>query len=198
MSELLENDIDNKLENKVEKENPQLYHASSNKNLEILEPRAESYRDVNEGPVVFASHDKKYVSCFLVPTNDSWSQISVFRDLEHPDIHIIAISDEKKFKELDKGGAIYTLPPESFYLDKSKGKREWTSKSSVKPLKKEIYEKGLDAMLDSGVLVYFCDEEKLKEIKGKVKNFPEIMKIYKNLKSENEKRGLENLIQKYY
>jgi hypothetical protein len=186
------------LENKVEKEKPLLYHASSNRELEILEPRAESYRDPNEGEVVFATQDKKYASCFLVPTNDSWSSISAFRNSNHPDIHVMVVSDEERFKKLDKGGAIYTLSPESFYLDKSKSKREWTSKSKVKPIKKEVYEKGLDAMLDLGVLVYFCDEEKLKEVKEKTTKFSEIMGVFKGMESENEKRNLKNPIHKYY
>ena len=35
-----------------------LYHASNNKNIDVLKPRQESIRDPNEGPVVFASQDK--------------------------------------------------------------------------------------------------------------------------------------------
>jgi hypothetical protein len=182
------------LENKVEKEKPPLYHSSSNRNIEVLEPRAESYRDKDEGEVVFATPDKKYASCFLVPTNDSWSCISVFRSPEHADTHVMIVSDEERFKKLDKGGAIYTLSPETFYLDRSKGNIEWTSRSFVRPIKKEIYDSGLDAMLDLGVLVYFCDKERLEEIQkiheGNRKT-SEVMEVLKKMKSENEKRNLE-------
>lgn len=176
-----------------------LYHASSNRNLEILEPRVEHFRDRNEGPVVFASPDKSFVSCFLVRTTDKWALISKYTHPGyHPPIHIDCISDEERFRKLDKGGAIYTLPSEGFYLDKSKGRTEWTNKSSVIPISKEIYESGLDAMIENGVLVYFCDEEKLEELKKNAENFKKAMKILKGMKSENEKRGLGNIIYKYY
>jgi hypothetical protein len=179
-------------------ENKYLYHASQNKNIETLEPRVEHVRDPKEGPVVFASHDKAYVSCFLVPTDDSWSKISKYGSDRHPTFHIMCISDEKKFKESDKGGAIYYLSPESFYLDESKGNTEWVCKEKVKPIKKDIYDNGLDAMIENGVYVYFCDEDTLQDLKKDPRNITRTMNILKGLVSENEKRGLENLIHKYY
>ncbi|MGI6423525.1 MAG: hypothetical protein ACOX0X_02845 [Candidatus Dojkabacteria bacterium] len=175
-----------------------LYHASSNKNIEILEPKADSIRDPNEGPVVFASHDKVFVTCFLVPTNDNWTKISRYRSHKHPTIHVMSISDEKRFKELDKGGAIYHMSSKGFYLDKSKSDIEWTSKVSVRPFKKELYNSGLNAMIENGVIVYFCDRNTLLKIKEEPWNIERVMRIYKGLVSENEKRGLENIIQKYY
>lgn len=145
------------------KEHKYLYHASQNRNIENLEPRQESVRDPKEDRVVFASHDKAYVSCFLVPTDDSWSKISIYRSESnrHTPFHVMCISDEKRFKELDKGGAIYYLSPEGFYLDKNKGNIEWTSRKKVKPIKKDFYESGLEAMIENGVYVYFCDKDTL-------------------------------------
>ncbi len=177
-----------------------LYHASPNKDIEILEPRAESVRDPNEGPVVFASHDKASVTCFLVPTDSSWSKISQYRSRSnnHPTLYVMCISDEKRFRDLDKGGAIYYLSPKSFYLDESKGNTEWTSKVNVKPLKKEIYDSGLDAMIYNGVIVYFCHKETLLELQKDPKDFKRAMDIFKSMISENEERGLENPIHKYY
>jgi len=175
-----------------------LYHASSNKNIKILEPRAESIRDPNEGPVVFASHDKASVTCFLVPTDDSWAKISQYRSSSHPTLYVMCISDEKRFRQLDKGGAIYYLSPDSFFLDKSKSNTEWTSKVSVKPYKKEVYDSGLDAMISSGIVVYFCDEQTLLKLKQEPWNVTRAMNILKSLVSENEERGLENPIQRYY
>lgn len=180
------------------KEHRYLYHASQNKNIETLEPRAESFRDPGEGPVVFASDDKAYVSCFLVPTRDSNSKISIYRSDQHPTFHIMCISDEESFKKADKGGAIYYLSPEKFYLDSNKGNTEWTSREKVRPIKKEIYDSGLDAMIENGVYVYFCDNDTLQDLKKDPSDITKTMKILKNLVSENEKRGLENLIHKYY
>lgn len=129
-----------------------LYHASSNRNVEILEPRAESIRDPNEGPVVFATPNKTYASMFLVPSDDSWTSKGQFNEQYYH-----AISDEKRYKKLDKGGAIYTLKPDTFETDltKSMKQREWMSKKSVKPVKKEVYESGLEAMKQLGVRVIF-------------------------------------------
>jgi ssRNA-specific RNase YbeY (16S rRNA maturation enzyme) len=110
----------------------------------------------------------------------------------------MCISDEKRFKELDKGGAIYSLSPKNFYLDKNKGNTEWTSKEKVKPIKKDVHESGLDAMIENGVYVYFCDEDTLQDLKKDPRDITRTMNILKGLVSENEKRGRENLIRKYY
>lgn len=56
---------------------PLLYHASQNTNITTLEPRALTVRNVDEGPVVFATPDKKYVTTFLVPTDDNWTNMGI-------------------------------------------------------------------------------------------------------------------------
>lgn len=175
-----------------------LYHASPNKDIDILKPRQESIRDPREGPVVFASQDKAYTSCFLVPTDNSWVKISKYTSNSHPDIHVICISDEAKFKKLDKGGAIYYLSPKDFYLNRNKSDIEWTSKTAVKPIKKEFYEKGLEAMIDHGVIVYFCSKDILQKLKKDPNDVRKTMRVLKKMQSENEKRGLDNLILRYY
>jgi hypothetical protein len=175
-----------------------LYHASSNKNIKVLEPRQESVRDPNEGPVIFASQDKSYTSCFLTPTNNSWVKISKYTSSSHPPIYLIVISDEERFKKLDKGGAIYYLSPKDFYLDKSKSLIEWTSKNEVKPIKKDVFDNSLDAMINNNVIVYFCNTETLEKLRENPANVAHAMEILKTLTSENEKRGLNNPIHKYY
>lgn len=139
-----------------------LYHASQNRNIEIFEPRAISVRDPNEGHVVFATPDIDLASVFLVPTNDSWCNSGLFGEIPY-----FVCSDEKRFKESDKGGAIYTLPSDTFENDPDRGlrSREWTSKIPVKPVKKEIYESGLKQMIDSKIQVYFVSKDKFEEIK---------------------------------
>jgi len=131
-----------------EQEKPKvLYHASSNKIIEKFDPRAESYRDPDEGPVVFAIPDQAYASMFIVPVDDKWSRISIFND-----VHAIIISDKERFQKLDKGGAIYSLSSDTFNSDpqKNEPEHEWTSKESVKPSNKTIYENGLEEMIENG------------------------------------------------
>ena len=109
------NEISQEGKQEIEKP-PFLYHASANRDVKEFEPRVESYRDVDEGPVVFASPDKAYASMFIVPEiDDSWCQIAT-----HEGVATIVISDEKRFKELDRGGVIYSLPPDEFENDLTK------------------------------------------------------------------------------
>ena len=135
-----------------------LFHASSNKNIKIFEPRAESVRDVNEGPVVFVTPYKDYSSCFIVKTDDTWTMISRW-GVGSPPWNIV-IGDKERFEKLDKGGAIYELSSESFQYDKNKGMEdiEWVSRVSVKPIKKTVYEYALRAMLENGVNVLFVSK----------------------------------------
>lgn len=69
--------------------------------------------------------------------------------------------------ERDEGGAIYKLPSATFYLDPkyTHSNNEWTSKVSVKPVSKEIFESGYDAMTKFGIKIYFVDQETLTKIK---------------------------------
>jgi len=135
---------------------PFLYHATSNRNIEIFEPRAESIRDPNEGSVVFGTPSKAYVSMFIVKSNDSWTSKGRYNGVWYH-----AISDEERYRQLDKGGAIYTLPSDTFETDLTRGMKsmEWVSRVSVKPLEKEIYDSGIEAMLKNGVKVLFVPND---------------------------------------
>jgi hypothetical protein len=158
------------IEEKVEVKKPAvLYHASQDKDVKEFEPRAETFRDEKEGPVVFATPDKRFASMFLVPkTTDSWCQKSVFTDPENgKSIHVMIISDKEKFEKLDKGGAIYSLPSDTFQTDltKSTKSREWTSREVVEPTDKTEYKSGLQAMIENGVMVYFIDQQTFEKLK---------------------------------
>ena len=195
--------IQENVSNDIEREKPPfLYHSSSNRDLEELKPFQKSWRDKSEGPMVFASDDKRFVSCFLTRTSgklgNPWAQINVYKKTNRPSIYTHIISDEQRFRDLDKGGAIYTVPSKSFFLDTSKGSTEWTSKDNVKPIKKEIYGSGLDAMIENNVLVYFCNKERFDEIMENVEDFDKTSEILKTMISENEKQGYENPILKNY
>lgn len=161
-----------------------LYHASVNKNLEVLEPRAETVRDKKEGPVVFASPDKAGVTIFLVPSNDSWTRKGRFGG-----IHYHIISDRLRYEKADKGGAIYYLNSDTFELDETRGgaKNEWTSKVAVRPIKREKYESGLQAQFENGVQVFFVDKDTFEKI-DKSDDYGN--SIIRSLESENKKLGL--------
>ena len=171
---------------------PFLYHASPNKKLEIIQPSQIRHRDRNEGPLVFASADRQFLSCFLTRTDDSWAQIGRY-DFDGI-IYTHCITDKERFLKLDKGGAIYKVSSEDFDLNITQGLEEWTSKKPVKVLDKEIYESSLEAMMENDVRVYFCNEEQLEGIRNNKDNFSKTIEILDNIGSENEERGLTTSI----
>lgn len=138
-----------------------LYHASSNRNIEEFEPRNEHTRGASEGPVVFATPNKAFATCFIVDTDDSWVNIGSFSEKKgvRGPLHVI-ISDQKRFENSDKGGAVYSLPADTFgyEADLGMGDMEWVSKVPVKPIDKQEFEFGLMAMKEAGVEVYFVDK----------------------------------------
>jgi len=157
-----------------------LYHASPNRNIEIFKPRNESVRDANEGPVVFATSQKDYASCFLVVTDDNWVQISRFNN-----VRVVVISERSRFAREDQGGAIYELPSDTFVNEiRGSAKDEWTSREAMKPIGKEVFESGLAAMLNYGVQVYFVDKTTFKKITNADDHG---ISILRTLQSENQK-----------
>lgn len=143
-----------------------LYHASSNSEIEVFEPRREKVRDPEEGPVVFATHDKALASAFLVRTDGSWVKIGRFTEsgITTP-WHFIA-SSRRRFMKSDFGGAIYYLPVDTFNNDSEKGMGsvEWVSRVPVKPVDKDLFESGFDAMRSLGVDVYFVSRRTFRKI----------------------------------
>ena len=161
-----------------------LYHSSQDRNIQVFAPRAESMRDPNEGPVVFATPSKSYSSCFIVKTDGSWVDISSWDGGET--WHFVC-SDKERFIENDKGGAIYTLENEGQFStdsEKGTGESEWISKDAVKPISKEEYESGLNAMLSLGVKVYFVNENQFKEIQSSSDYGFDILQTLKSFSGE--------------
>jgi hypothetical protein len=93
-----------------------LYSASQDRNIDTFKPRVITFRDLDEGPVVFATPDKAYASMFIVRSNDSWTNKGQYQGQYYQ-----VISDEKRYKNLDKGGAIYTFKSDDFETDLTKG-----------------------------------------------------------------------------
>ncbi len=139
-----------------------LYHASDNKGVDVFKPKNKTVRDKSEGKVVFASPSKTYASMFIVPARDSWATNGRFGNR-----FWIVVSDKKGYLKNDRGGAIYSLPADKFNYSPNKGTSylEWTSKEPVKPIDKEVYDSGLEAMMNLGVEVYFVDKNTFKDFK---------------------------------
>ncbi len=160
-----------------------LYHASPNRNIEVFEPRAEHVRDINEGPVVFATPNKAYATCFIVENDDSWVQISGFND-----VRVVVVSDKSRFIKHDKGGAIYELPVDTFVNEIRGGaKDEWTSRVPVVPIGKTEFQTGLEAMLGMAVQVYFVEIQTFKSIRSASDHG---IGIIRKLQSENQKLNI--------
>lgn len=177
-----------------EKEKPPfLYHASSNKELKQIVPFRIRHRDKNEGPLVFASTDKQFLTCFLTRIDDSWGQIGRY-DSNGQIIYTFCISDKERFMKLDIGGAIYKVSSDDFNLNITQKFEEWTTKKSVEVLDKKIYDSSLEAMMENDVRVYFCTKEQLEEIRNSVNDLEKSFQILDSIGSENEVRGLTTSI----
>lgn len=141
-----------------------LYHASPRKDLQRIEPRQGSRRGggPDEGHVVFATPDKRLATIFLLKSDDTWTA-SGFVDDGAP--YMLIAKDRDEFIKEDSGGAIYEFPGEGFTTDPDRGLgvREWMSKHHIEPQAKEEHHSALEAMLVSGVRVYFVDKDTLKQ-----------------------------------
>lgn len=139
-----------------------LYHGSSFY-LNKIKPRQESFRDKNEGHVVFASSDIAFASIFITRIYDDHSI-----KFKHAGVYYMIIDDEEKFRATDKKGYIYTLSSQNFMHDRVKGmKCEWFSRQAIIPSEYKRHRSGLEAMIEHGVQVYFL----------KARAFGEIQKI---------------------
>lgn len=92
--------------------------------------------------------------------------------------------DEIAFRQRDAGGAIYSLPIDGFTYSQEAG--VWINQNPVRPLHKEEFTSGLDAMLGAGIQVYFVSPEMFRTLKEAGIHRPEALQT---LVSENTKRG---------
>lgn len=131
---------------------PILYHASPQPNLSTLIPMARSKRRPDDPACVFATPSKAVASTFVVPASDD------FVLLASPDrgkTWIYVIGDLNRFRQLDTGGYIYTVAPDTFSYDPMIGlaEYEWTSIEAVPVLACTHCTSGLQAMRETGVEV---------------------------------------------
>lgn len=164
---------------------PFVYHGSANVDIVELKPRALKIRSDKEGPVVFAAPDIGLAAEFIVPTDDTWTSKGLINGIPY-----VIINGEKRFKDMDRGGAIYKLPSDSFFYDPKlgMGKHEWISKESVLPLSSTKYKSGLEAMIDNRVQVFFIEDDTLFKSLDNFQSISYLIDTLSGLESENQKQ----------
>lgn len=140
-----------------------LYHASQSKDLLLIEPKRTLSKDKFIGNFVFATTDKILAIMYL--TAKGYATLMGLHE-EQPNIVICANSED--YLKHDKGGAIYELPSESFIESPQKelSDCELVSKVSVKPLRKLVYDKSIDTIMDAGIHVRFVDKQTFDSLIG--------------------------------
>lgn len=162
-----------------------LYHGSSEIELGELRPHQRSFRDEHEGPLIFATPNKALATIFMAKEENSVRASGFMNDI----LYAVICRNREDFIAEDNGGAVYELSSEHFSYDPHKGLREmeWTSKIPVKPISLVVYDSVLQAMLESGVQVYFVAPPIIADISNS-KDFG--MEILRNIESENQRRQI--------
>lgn len=139
-----------------------LFHASTNTEITVLEPRNEYPRYSGETPLVFATPHKALAAMFLCPSNIG-VEIGVY-DARYV---IFINSTRAEYERVDLGGAIYSLPVDTFETDTvhGMGELEWYSTSPVSPLEKTVYKTSIEAMEKFNVEYCFVDDPTFQKIK---------------------------------
>jgi len=127
-----------------------LYRGSPNKDSIIFDPKETVGNDSSARLVVSATADRNAATRFIVPGEDLPIKIGTTNGT-----HYYLCGDEKTFRNMDRGGAVYSLPVIGFEYDNISG--VWVSSKPVEPIAREVFSSGLDAMISSGVQVYFVN-----------------------------------------
>lgn len=160
---------------------PFLYHGSTHKDVGELEPRSKKQRDPQEGRAVFATQELSLATVFMAEVGNC----GLFWDIPYA----VIPGTREDFIKRDKGGQVYVVSSEGFQCDPAKGlgRYEWKNEEKVKPVKTLEYKSALDAMIESGVQVYFVDAKTLADIKDSKDHG---WAILNKLESENQRRGI--------
>jgi len=158
-----------------------IYHASPDTNLRVLEPRSvKRPHDFTDRPVVWGTPSLCFATEFLVDCDDRLTVGGAFNETCY-----LIIGDKEKYLRQDHGGAVYVLPSASFQPFRG---HEWYSRQPVTPQSKIVYPSGLEAMLETGVQVYFIDNPLVfAQFKAGADHLELIRRLH--LPSENQRRG---------
>jgi hypothetical protein len=152
-----------------------LYHSSPNTAIVEFEPQNEFPRYEGEVNLVFATPHLAVAAMFLIPRHIP-TEISVYGDTYVAFIN----SNEADYSLSDNGGAIYSLPVDTFETDAvdGMGEIEWVSNVPVKPLFKEVFKTSIEAMNKYNVVRYFVSEATLKKIQENTANGLRLVKDF--------------------
>ncbi len=140
-----------------------LYHASTDRTITEFEPRNESPRYEGEPRLVFATPHEEVAAMFLVPKTIS-AEMG-----KYDDVYAVFVNGtEEELDAQDKGGAIYSLPTDTFETDQTigMGATEWVSAQPVTPLSKTVYSSVRDALRENNVRVYFLSNEMFERVQS--------------------------------
>lgn len=152
-----------------------LYRGTPRRDVAMFTPK----EIVNGRLVVSASPSNIVALKFVVPTEGLKVCLGSIGDY-----HYYLCADEKRFRELDTGGAVYALSPDGFEPVSEIVSDVWINPNPVTPISKEEIPSSFNAMIKAGIQVYFVSDE----ILVKFKSFPaDRLDILKSLVSENTK-----------
>ena len=148
-----------------------LYHTSTNKDLEVIEPQRTLSSNVYIGDYVFATSNHKLAAMYLVARGTP-----ILLNIKTAMPHLIICANPEEYRIRDRGGAIYTIPAESFHKTPQKGLEDsgLVSEVAITPISKKVYETSIEALREEGVEIYFVSKEQFDEIVNK-KNEAEII-----------------------
>ena len=138
-----------------------LYHASQQKDLEIINPQPALSNNILIGNYVFATKNRNLALMYLVPKG-----IVTLMDPSPNKPNIVICTNPNKLLEIDNGGAIYELPSKSFVKSPQETleRYEKVSLIPVKPIKKEVFNSVIRTLISNRIEIRFTNEVNFKKL----------------------------------
>lgn len=132
-----------------------VYHASPRKNLSQLKPQRTFSHDEFIGDFLFATADQRLAAMYLVTKG-----YPTLMSTDDTPAYVVICGNRDEYIKQDAGGAIYSLPADSFKLTPQLGLEnyELVSRHAVTPAGKSQYKTSIHALHEVGVGVYFADK----------------------------------------
>jgi hypothetical protein len=165
-----------------------LYHGSPNGDIEEFTPRVSLGSGEKHGAQVYASDSLAVACMFTCKPGRSWSA-----GTHNGETFAVLPMTREEFLEKDKGGYIYKFDSDTFSTEEGRGmgNKEWASSVAVKPVEIIRIESSLEAMIKSGVQVYFVNPQVYDAALLARKNSWEIVKDMKPENKDGEIGGTE-------
>jgi len=151
-----------------------LYHASDNKRLKLLQPQKTLSDDKYIGDYVFATTNKLLALMYLANRGTA----TLMNPLE-PNPNIVICAGQSDYIKKDKGGAIYEVSNDFFEKSPQFGLTayEMVSTKPTKIIKKTLFNKSIEALISNGIEVRFTDIRTFNNLIGNKNQLELINKI---------------------